>query len=338
MGCSCGLGEACIGKCEKIPAAASAVAWSKGRVNTLPRPIGLEVELAEWGSLPAERDRTYTDREVGLTYTVVRDGSVHPSELEMNLQPWAGDRFLSQVLKLAEMLHNAAATVNETCGLHVHVDGRDFSYWDARKLVRLYARLETAIYTHFVAPSRRRNQHCRRLYDTFWTNEEGDRETFRHRVWIERVWGATSTWEIKDLMWQWIYQCHAGHQPGLHGKEQHQARARWEATTTLAQARRQQRVVGHYGHYLAQPRYLGLNVHSWMHRGTWEWRMKEGTLDPDQLVFWPLLCGWMVHLSTAMRDSEIENMTMRRFIDRLPRFVRQWAAEQYHPTAEEADA
>jgi len=48
-----------------------------------------------------------------------------------------------------------------------------------------------------------------------------------------------------------------------------------------------------------------LNLHSWMMRGTLEFRLKEGTVDPVECINWPLWCGWFVDRTAALRDSQV---------------------------------
>jgi hypothetical protein len=52
-------------------------------------------------------------------------------------------------------------------------------------------------------------------------------------------------------------------------------------------------------------RYSSMNVHSHFFRGTIEFRLKEGTLDPTEIIFWPLFCGWFVEMATRLRDDEV---------------------------------
>ena len=51
-------------------------------------------------------------------------------------------------------------------------------------------------------------------------------------------------------------------------------------------------------------RYKGLNLHSYYHRGTLEFRHHQGTVDPMDLFMWPLVCGWFVEIVSRASDRE----------------------------------
>jgi hypothetical protein len=65
-------------------------------------------------------------------------------------------------------------------------------------------------------------------------------------------------------------------------------------------------------------RYFGLNIHSWMYRKTIEFRMKEASTDPEDILCWPLWCGWLVDNVTRMTDGEA------RGVENLQTFTRRW--------------
>lgn len=77
---------------------------------------------------------------------IVNDGSLPGGGFEINTAPASGDKFTTQIDEICAALAKADAWVDTEAGMHVHVDARDFSYYDMRKLVKLYAHTEEQLY------------------------------------------------------------------------------------------------------------------------------------------------------------------------------------------------
>lgn len=91
---------------------------------------------------------------------IVDDGSLGSNGSEINTAPARGAAWREQISELCDGLRRSGALVDRSCGLHVHIDARDFSYYDVRRLIRLYARIEPALFT-LVSESRRSgNTYC----------------------------------------------------------------------------------------------------------------------------------------------------------------------------------
>jgi hypothetical protein len=73
------------------------------------------------------------------------------------------------------------ATVTKDCGYHVHVDARDLTYWDMRRLIRLYARIENALF-QVVSASRQTSQYCKRCGDQYLRGLDRQNPRDRHAV------------------------------------------------------------------------------------------------------------------------------------------------------------
>jgi hypothetical protein len=74
--------------------------------------------------------------------------------------PASGDLLLRQLDGLFAALDNADATVNESCGIHVHVDARDFRWADMFRLARVYSHVEPLLYL-LGGPERVDNTYCK---------------------------------------------------------------------------------------------------------------------------------------------------------------------------------
>jgi len=105
-------------------------------------------------------DAGYTHRVMN-TWKLVSDSSC---EWELVSPPMAGEEGFTQLKKACAALNAAGATVDRTCGLHVHHIARDLPALAIRRFLKLYCRYEGIIDT-LVAPSRRNNENifCRSL-------------------------------------------------------------------------------------------------------------------------------------------------------------------------------
>lgn len=279
------------------------------RVNTLPRALGIELEIADWGTLE-------THAFQHIQYTRGYDWSVKPSEHEMVLTPMLGDAFITGMIELAEELFLAGATVNETCALHVHVGATDFSYWEHRRLLEVYSRIELDVYRFLIAPHRWKtpecvhycqlltqpHTYCERCqrYDQQYPGARIELDPLA-RV-LDRMALARSTSDLKTALLRMLYGItdpSASPSDLIHRK----------------------------GGKYEWCRYRGLNLHSWLHRGTVEWRMKEGTTSVEDLVYFPLFCGWATHAVTRMSDAEArsDRMNLRYLTERyMPKYLVEW--------------
>jgi hypothetical protein len=305
-------------------------------LNPLPRRLGLEVEIGDW--------KTFTPRNLKQSSgTMMRDGSVQPSAHELVLEPLYGRQYVLGVTELAQQLHIHHATVNHTCGFHVHVDATDLDWFSLRRLTKIYLDLESELYRCLVDPSRLANRFCCPVDKDF-------------RKEAAALWTFHKQSEIRRGLFYMVY----GVDPKTHGqftKEQIDSRVKQaitEAVDFVPSTPRLRNVrdpiTGEYRAVLVQPppvakpdpkalrrlfvdqaskglrntfkqlkhnkygeignrahliRYFGLNLHSLFFRGTVEFRMKEGVTDLESLMLWPLFCGWLVEGASRASDSDV---------------------------------
>jgi hypothetical protein len=309
-------------------------------INVLSRPLGLEVELSEWGGF----DMNWKPRN--FQWTQAHDGSVEPSGFELVLSPMSGDGFVAGVVELGEELAEAGATVNETCGLHVHVDASDYSYWDLRRLIRLYTMMENDIYRVLVEKGR---ENAQSRHGWLFCGKVGTAP--ENQKYIQELEYAKSTQGVKSVIQEMVYGVNscpikALKAPGTNTKAWRRVQKIFRDTqiqnTGEYLSMRKQKYGGSRGSKGFQSRYLGLNIHSWFHRGTIEWRMKEGTLDLKEMLCWALFCGWFVELVQRMNDRFVVPRLTDNGGERLPRrwellefiktnmpqFIYNWAADR----------
>jgi hypothetical protein len=233
----------------------------------------------------------------------------------MVIDPFQGDAFFLGMLELAEKLYISGAEVNKTCALHTHVGGSDLSYWEIRRLLRVYAQIESEIYDYLILPYRRDDptvvHYCQMLTrphapcdrcERFDSQYPGARTPYRsiQRTMIE-LEAAKSTAELKAGVLKMLYNLP-------------DATKRFEEFQT--------RKGGRY----EWCRYVGMNLHAWQYRGTIEFRMKEATTDLEELIAWPMWCGWFVHAVTTMKEKDsFGPIGLVEFTERyMPKWITRW--------------
>lgn len=122
--------------------------------NPLRRMIGYEIETSEcYDGLKC----TALAKEIGAG--MVADGGC----FEMTTPPANGDKLVELITKISERIRKYGARCNGTgAGLHTHIDCRDASYQDMRKIIMLYGKLEGALFS-IIDSRRATNAMCKPL-------------------------------------------------------------------------------------------------------------------------------------------------------------------------------
>jgi hypothetical protein len=140
---------------EREPHFYEAAQPSQRKTYKSTRLVGLEIEVAK----VSENTESLVQACRTWRASIVEDGSVDDG-FEINTSPAAGDYLPAMIARIGRGLREADARVDQRCGLHVHVDCRDFSFYDMRKLVKLYTKIEPALFA-MMPGSRRRSVYCR---------------------------------------------------------------------------------------------------------------------------------------------------------------------------------
>ncbi len=114
--------------------------------NSTSRFISVEIEVAGVYDRYDDKAEAFIKTAKNWSASVVKDGSLPAEGFEINTSPAGGDLFVRQVNEICGKLHNAGAYVTDKCGLHVHVDARDFKYYDIQRLIKIYAAIEMALF------------------------------------------------------------------------------------------------------------------------------------------------------------------------------------------------
>ncbi len=257
---------------------------------TLSRLLTCEIEVADRGSFAVGASGKF----MGVPLVGIADGSIPNAGKEYIFGPGSGKDYLSALSGIARAFETHRVSVNRQCGLHVHVDGRDFNAWSARRLLVMYERLKPQIYK-LVLPERAKVNY----------SLMGEKRT----EWVSKLISQPTSSLIRKQIVESVYK--------------------------VADQSSVPRRASKYD----SARYTGLNLHSWFHRGTFEWRMHHGTVDPTRLLMWPQLCGWFTDLAYHLSDRDAFEITtlpqllhgswkVGPYLLQMPREVATWVEEE----------
>lgn len=234
------------------------------RENKSPRLVSVEIEVAGVNSDDG------VSRAVGeWGGSIVDDGSLPDDGFEINTTPAGGDIFLRQIRNICAALRNSGAEVDDSCGLHVHADARDFCVYDVRRLVRVYAIVEDALF-EACDPDRRHSNYCNPCGQDLLERldvAQYDSSTVRYNM-LMTIYSDLQIWASKGPR-------------RTHNADNIREKKQFK---------------------YAESRYRALNLHSWYHRGSIELRTSHGLVDAEEICSWGML--WAAVMDYALRASE----------------------------------
>jgi hypothetical protein len=217
------------------------------------RHIGVEIETSK-----IDCNGEIKDTIRFLKGAIVSDGSI--SGVEVVSPPASGDKFLEVINKICSSLANDNAEINTDCGLHCHIEAKDLTWYDIRKVIKVYAKIENELYS-LIAKSRRNNQYCHQCGEDYLQDLNNScKPKDNKKTLMKNIWDETSTKNFKERK---------------------------------------------YGPNNA--RYHGLNLQSWLFRGTIEFRMHQGTINASKIINWGLLLASIIDFAANHTEKEIDN-------------------------------
>ncbi len=231
--------------------------------------------------------------------SVVEDGSIvreflrlnpnYPTRrnlrsFEINTTPACGDVLYQQLFEICEGLETAKAITALSCGIHVHVDCRDFGYQELQRLIKAYCYIEDALFAA-VHPSRYNNEFCTPCGNTFY-----DR-------FIRGIKPDTKGLK-KSLI------------SGVYGDEAVIPRTGpYDSRTTVNYHSRRAEHYGRLHHGERNPlRYSALNLHSYFLRGTVESRTHHGSTSFDEIWGWTKLLIEVFDSISKLSDQKLDTI------------------------------
>ncbi len=172
----------------------------KGDYITSPRIFSIEVESYYPNGIALHRAAEILPSHVGVS----GDGSLGNRGVEFQSPKLQGRKGEELVKKLATVLNDNDFYVERTCGLHLHIDGKDLlprtrTKHEARKvkaLLQLYIAYEDVIQS-LLPRSRRNNNYARHVRSSFCINDIQNCYTLES---LEKLWyKAAKRKELKRL-------------------------------------------------------------------------------------------------------------------------------------------
>lgn len=285
-GCPDGCGQ-CAGHCRcargvTLPMVTRPMEHheSKRFYQGLRRKLGTEIEIA--GKL---REGSRTEMKAALvkwSASVVRDGSLPPTGVEIVTSPAGGDKWREMMQEIGAGLGALKACVDSSCGNHVHVDATDLGAWDLRRVIQLYAHVEDVLFAA-LPQARRSSTYCVPCGPTYlrWL-EDGNKK-------LNKRWLAMKQYEITVDS---VVRVTCGRDASPRQKNAEVDAAIKDRTTRKYDS----------------TRYKALNLHSFWHRGTIEFRHAHGTARGEQIMHWGIVCGSIVEFAAKHSDAEVLNL------------------------------
>lgn len=278
-------------------------------INPLHRTIGVELELGVFASCAANCHNKH------ITWQIDHDGSVSGSGQELVTARMSGDQYVYGMSELVRDLTNGGSQSNETCGYHVHVDAAEFNPLDLRRIGAAFALIQNELYGTLVDARRGTGSwgqtYCPRLkWDVPMIMAMDDKNVFIN--WLH----------------QWLYGVQLPDKNQFVGMDSVYKSTLREIDEQLKNYKNTK--------YMNRARRWALNFHSWMMRGTMEFRLKEMTMDPGDIIMWPLWCAWFIEKFGNASDKDIhyfmkKGLTLGHANEfmcdgpmRMPQYVADW--------------
>ena len=116
---------------------------------------GIPCQVGAYGSSAADGN-----------WNATNDATVHGG-CEVKSPHLTGMEGLDQLARVARILSEAGASVDRSCGMHVHIDARDFKAIQMRRILMLWVKHRRAL-EWYASPDRRENHFCQPLPETMW--------------------------------------------------------------------------------------------------------------------------------------------------------------------------
>lgn len=262
------------------------------------RYISVELEIAKIDNDCADYVTRKADR---WDDAIVSDGSLPDTGFEINTNPTNGDRFLTHIEDLCSGLNRADAAVERCCGMHVHLDARDYSYLDLYKLTRLYALVEDALFS-LCAPSRRNGSYSRECASKY-------------------VFAGYKTFKQSIIAM-------------LYGEDAAKSTKRWDGKkmpSTSYNKAQKRRVLACFNEKYDSNRYSALNVHSFFYRRTVEFRHFQGTTNATKATSWAMVCAAVMDSASRLTLDQIAALPYDSFdalLAVVPSTLHAWMRER----------
>lgn len=230
---------------------------------------------------------------------IVTDGSIGPRGMELVTAPAGGSNWVEMISDLGVGFKDSKAVTSDRCGQHVHVDARDVDVYAMRRIIKLYAYTEQCFFDALPA-SRYNGQYSKVCGPEYlgWLDNAGKR--------LNKRWLAAQQYGVSSL------------ESGYYGKDKKEAVKQFDALVKRNTAQKYN-----------STRYKALNLHSYWHRGTIEFRHAHGTNNPEQIINWGIVCGSLIDWCVREGDLQLNKLLELQPREALLRVIPVEAAQEW---------
>jgi hypothetical protein len=279
--------------------------------------------LSDWGKFDSLIKTLPKEDQIWFAGNTAKvfDRSV-TSQYELVVNPSSGDAFIQSLARVCGILRISGAQVDSTCGYHVHVNASEFNSLAIRNILWIWNTYKDSMAGVLFEAQRLNNSFCKDT--TAWLQstlpilgEIQHPKVLRAALTYIMAHGARFFGTITGSNVASSHQNSGSLNdrkigeliPGCTDTYGELTPARsltpvvcWIKDNEIKNIselinRRFDLARNHYN----PVRYSTLNLASLFYRGSLEFRVKEGTLDREDILMWPLFCGWLAH--TAANQS-----------------------------------
>jgi len=258
--------------------------------NTSHRFASVEIEVSKLANRSKAELIDQACREYSCS--VVADGSLPETGFEINTSPAAGDLLAKQLRDICGALGKAGAMVDYSCGMHIHADARDLSWYDISKLAVLYSKVEKTLFA--MVPAHRRRSHYATPCGTLYADA----------MKLGKLPAGTASSVRKALK--------AAFARGVYSSDQNSAYEKVGTVRDLQQNKSWRRDRNGFvpdrerGDRYHTARYHALNLHSWVYRGTVELRLPNGAVSFRPAFNWARLWASIVDAANSWSQKTVD--------------------------------
>ena len=261
-------------------------------INNSRRFASVEIEIFDYNN--ATKLNKVLD---SWSCSVVRDASMvreanrrglivsRDKTFEINTSPACGNALYNELKDITEALAAAEARVTIDCGIHVHVDCRDYGYQDIRKLIKIYYYIEDALFAA-VHWTRQTNDFCKPCGEEYY-----------QKVIASHIKPTTA--DLKKAIITSVYG----------------DKSLDTGTNVFGDNRRPNfwhERADHYGRngglQRNEKRYSAINLHSYFLRGSVEDRIHHGSTDFNEIYGWAKILIDIFDSIIALADNKLDKM------------------------------
>jgi hypothetical protein len=238
--------------------------------NPLQRLLTAEIEIC--GIKQSYRSLATVLKEWNAS--CVSDGSLPDGGFEINTHPAAGDFWTLQVNEIIAGVHRAQGWVDERAGCHIHVDCRDCGYEEMARVMLLACAVEQALF-EMIPPARRASNYCIPCSEMYIPALNGAYYAAQN---------AGTPPLFRDVLLSMLYSISTARQ----------LKRSYIDWLKLKKAN--------------SARYRAINLHSYIHRGTLEFRLPPGTIYAENIIMWGRMLGELVEYAYRHTYKDIHKL------------------------------